>query len=95
MKEIDELVQAVMANQVTLNDLSLEEMYLLLTKLQELNQVFDDDGQAEAAQALSDLVTKWAKSCEEMTDMDDFELAIQKSQERGNTYFEFDTYTIQ
>ena len=95
MKEIDELVEAVMTNQVTLNDLSLEEMYLLLAKLEELNQVFGDEGQAEAAQALSDLVVRWAKSCEEMTDMDDFETAIQESQERGNTYFEFETYTLQ
>lgn len=95
MKKIDKLVEAVMTNQVSLNELSLDEMHSLLSKLEELNQVFEDDGHNEAAQALSDLVMRWAESCADATNMDDFEEAIRESQERGNTYFEFDVYTLQ
>lgn len=85
----DDLLMDIITRRVSLDDLPEDVLQVVLTRLESINQTLIEPESVEAAEEIAKLFS----GIEE--ELDPFDAAILASQERGNTYFEFEEYVLQ
>jgi hypothetical protein len=100
--DIDKLVDNILADRITINDLDIQQMEAVIdfmrehiSELTETAETEDDELYAQGLLTLVDLIEDAAERRFENQASGDWDKTIEASVARGNSYFELENYVIQ
>jgi hypothetical protein len=100
--DIDKLVDNILADKITIADLDIQQMEAVvdfmrehISELTETAETEDEELYAESLLTLVDLIEDAAERRFENQASGDWDLMIEASVARGNSYFELENYTLQ
>jgi hypothetical protein len=100
--DIDKLVDNILSDRITINDLDIQQMEAVIdfmrehiSELTETAETEDDELYAQGLLTLVDLIEDAAERRFENQASGDWDKTIEESVARGNSYFELENYVIQ
>lgn len=100
--DTEKLVDAILNDQIAINDLDLLQMEAVIdfmreniSEIAESAETEDEEQYAEGLLTLVDLIEDAAETRFENQAVGDWEQTIEASMARGNSYFELENYVIQ
>lgn len=100
--DINKLVDNILADRITINDLDIQQMEAVIdfmrehiSELTETAETEDEELYAEALLTLVDLIEDAAERRFENQATGDWDKIIEDSISRGNSYFELENYVVQ
>lgn len=100
--DINKLVDNILADRITINDLDIQQMEAVIdfmrehiSELTETAETEDEEMYAEGLLTLVDLIQDAAERRFENQATGDWDKIIEESVARGNSYFELENYVVQ
>jgi hypothetical protein len=100
--DINKLVDNILADRITINDLDIQQMEAVIdfmrehiSELTETAETEDEELYAEGLLTLVDLIQDTAERRFENQATGDWDKIIEESVARGNSYFELENYVVQ
>ena len=100
--DINKLVDNILADRITINDLDIQQMEAVIdfmrehiSELTETAETEDEEMYAEGLLTLVDLIQDAAERRFENQASGDWDKTIEDSVARGNSYFELENYVVQ
>jgi len=93
--DIDTLVDNILADKIAIADLDIQQMEAVIDFMREHISTIDDEDVSEALLELVDVIQDAAEVRFANQAAGNWDLMVEDSVARGNSYFELENYTLQ